>query len=76
MNMVGHEHVRMDCAPTLPRELADQIQVIQAIGIGMETVGPIVTALDDMERQAGELYASAAWHGVQTRTAVARQTEK
>ena len=64
MHMVRHQDVGVNGATFSSRDLAEFAAVAQVIGIIEEARLPVVAALDDMLRDAGEVDAERAWHVV------------
>jgi hypothetical protein len=67
MHMVRHQGVGVNGATFSSRHLAESTAVAQVIGIIEEARLPVVAALDDMLRDAGEVDAEWAWHVVPVR---------
>jgi hypothetical protein len=53
--MIGHQHIGVNATPGFLRILAKPIQIEAIVLVGKETRLAIVTALDDLKGNAGEL---------------------
>ena len=63
MEVIGHQHVRVQCATKPFRELREVIKKIQVIVFSEETRLTIVAALNDVRRKTSNLEALAPRHG-------------
>ncbi len=70
MNVIVHQHVRVDPAVLLVRVLAQQAQVGHTVAIGEEHGLAIVATLNDMLRVTGRIDAWWPWHGLLLGTGV------
>lgn len=62
VDVVGHQHVRMDCAAFAQRDFIEVVQIAPIVA-GREEAGlAIVAALDDVLRDAGEIESWWARH--------------
>ncbi|MDP2431193.1 MAG: hypothetical protein Q8O33_04110 [Pseudomonadota bacterium] len=62
MDMIGHQRISVNTASSFISVFVEPIQIENEILFGEEARLAIITALDDMERNAGEEESSASWH--------------
>ena len=63
MHVVGHQHVGANGASAAPRLLGQLVEVAPGVLLGVKAHCAIVTALNDVPRDAGNAQAGAARHG-------------
>lgn len=63
VDVVGHEHVGMDCTAVADAVLVEPVQIEPIVLVGEGAGLAIVSALDEMERDVGKYNTGAAWHG-------------
>lgn len=68
VNVIGHEHVGVDCAPTPQRRFGEPADVRVKIVLMEENRLTIVAALDDVCRYVCQEKSGLAGHGAEIRS--------
>lgn len=64
MNMIGHQHVRMNAATGLPGILGQPVEIDTVILVGNKASLAVIAALNQVQRRVWQRKAGAAGHGV------------
>jgi hypothetical protein len=63
VHMIGHQHVRVHVAGVQAARFLEQAKVGSEIIADFEAATAVVSALDDVQRIAGQLQTRVTWHG-------------
>ena len=66
MDVIGHQHVRMDSACVMASEFLEEGKIQSAIAIAREARRSIHASLDDVEWMSRYSQSRVSWHGMRS----------
>jgi len=62
MHVVRHQHAGVDAAARVARVVAQPVEIVDTVVVTVEAGLPVVAALDQVKRNAGQGDAGTSWH--------------